>query len=147
MAPDLVVHMADYAYTIDWYIPATGNGGGGESPIVDRLTGRYAVNCGSHRPTGILMLQGPDIRRGLKLGPNRIYDVAPTLLYMLGEPVPADLDGRILTEAIMAERIASQPSQRSEPGHTSDRQMPADDIYSDADAEAVSERLRSLGYL
>jgi predicted AlkP superfamily phosphohydrolase/phosphomutase len=147
MAPDLIVHLADYAYTIDWYMPMDGNGTGQSSPIVTELTGRFAVNCGSHRPTGIVMLQGPDVEGGVKLGPNQIYDVAPTLLYLLGQSVPADMDGRILTEAITPERLARQPAERSERGPASSRRIPAEEVYSDADTEAVSERLRSLGYL
>jgi predicted AlkP superfamily phosphohydrolase/phosphomutase len=147
MAPDLIVHLADYAYTIDWYMPMDGNGTGQSSPIVTELTGRFAVNCGSHRPTGIVMLQGPDVEGGVKLEPNQIYDVAPTLLYLLGQSVPADMDGRILTEAITPERLARQPAERSERGPASSRRIPAEEVYSDADTEAVSERLRSLGYL
>lgn len=146
-APDLIVHLADYAYTIDWYIPMDGNETGQSSPIVTELTGRFAVNCGSHRPTGIVMLQGPDVEGGVKLGPNQIYDVAPTLLYLLGQSVPADMDGRILTEAITPERLARQPAEHSERGPASSRRIPAEEVYSDADTEAVSERLRSLGYL
>jgi predicted AlkP superfamily phosphohydrolase/phosphomutase len=147
MAPDLILHLADYAYTIDWTIPVLGNHGCGELPVVDALTGRYAVNCGSHRPTGILMLRGPDIHSGVDLGSNRIYDVAPTILYLLGQPVPNDMDGRILTQAITPERLARQPLERSKGEPASARGMASEDAYSEADSKAVSERLRSLGYL
>jgi hypothetical protein len=105
------------------------------------------VNCGSHRPTGILMLRGPDIHSGVDLGSNRIYDVAPTILYLLGQPVPNDMDGRILTQAIIPERLARQPLERSKREPASARGMASEDGYSEADSEAVSERLRSLGYL
>ena len=30
----------------------------------------------------------------------RIEDVAPTVLYLLGEPIPVELEGRLLVEAI-----------------------------------------------
>lgn len=147
-APDLIVHLADYAYTIDWYLPVADSSAARSSSVVDKLTGRYAVNCGSHRPTGILMLRGPDIRRAVTLQSNQIYDLAPTLLYLMGQSVPADMDGRVLTEAITPERLARQPLERTEQGHVADGGAFAEaEVYSDADTELVSERLRSLGYL
>jgi hypothetical protein len=63
---------------------------------------------GTHRPQGILMAKGPGIRQGLSLPAVSITDVAPTLLYMLGLPVPSDLEGRvaeqIFTSALLQER-------------------------------------------
>jgi predicted AlkP superfamily phosphohydrolase/phosphomutase len=146
-APDLIVHLADYAYTIDWYMPVAGKGAGSEPSVVDALTGAYAVNCGSHRLSGILMLYGPDIRGGAQLEPNRIYDVVPTVLYLLGEPVPADMDGRVLTAAITADMLDRRPVERRDPTSTPVETRSPGQVYSDEESEAIADRLRNLGYL
>ena len=57
---------------------------------------------GNHARDGILVLHGPDVRRGTTLPLAAIEDVAPTVLYLLGLPVDADMDGRVLTDALRA---------------------------------------------
>jgi arylsulfatase A-like enzyme len=38
-----------------------------------------------------------------------IYDIAPTVLYLLGIPVPDDMDGRVLREAIDEGYVSQNP--------------------------------------
>jgi predicted AlkP superfamily phosphohydrolase/phosphomutase len=146
-APDLIVHLADYSYTFDWYIPVAPNGARSDLPVVDVLSGRYAVNCGYHRPRGILILYGAGIRKGLHLGPAQIYDVIPTALYLMRLSIPADLDGRVLTEAIEADLLDHQPIAWSDPTSVSSGTPSPEHVYSDEESEAVADRLRTLGYL
>ena len=71
--------------------------------------------------------------------------LAPTLLSVMGVPVPGDMDGRVLTEAFeeaLAPASVSGPAALSGKGEGS-----TGDGYSDSEAREVSERLRSLGYL
>jgi hypothetical protein len=42
--------------------------------------------------------------RGAELGEPTIYDVAPTLLHILGIPAGRDMPGRVLTEALVSAR-------------------------------------------
>jgi predicted AlkP superfamily phosphohydrolase/phosphomutase len=146
-APDLIVQIADYAYTIDWFMPVAHNGAGTDLPIIDTLTGRFAVNCGYHRPNGVLMLEGADIRKGLQLDVAHLYDVVPTALYLMGLPVPADMDGRVLTEAINADLLDRQPVEDGDRTSTVTRAAFSEEHFSEAEAEAVANRLRDLGYL
>ena len=44
------------------------------------------------------MVRGPEIRKGQRLGPSGIADVAPTLLHLLGIPIPQDMDGKVLQD-------------------------------------------------
>jgi predicted AlkP superfamily phosphohydrolase/phosphomutase len=60
--------------------------------------------CGAHRPTGFLLAAGPGITPGSRSGRVEIVDLAPTILHLLGLPVPAGLDGRILHELLAAEQ-------------------------------------------
>lgn len=147
LAPDLIVQLADYSYTFDWYIPVSRDGARSDLPVVDALSGKYAVDCGYHRPDGILMLWGTGIREGVRLGSSQIYDVMPTALYLLGLPIPPDMDGRVLTEAIVADLLARWPVERGEPTLPVAPVVPSGQPYSEEEAEAVAERLRNLGYL
>jgi len=38
-----------------------------------------------------------------------LADITPTILYLLGETVPAYMDGRVLTEAIAPSYLSRQP--------------------------------------
>ena len=54
---------------------------------------------GTHRSSGIFLLTGPGIRPGVRLKDIRIYDIAPSILHLMGQPVPEDLDGKVLADA------------------------------------------------
>jgi predicted AlkP superfamily phosphohydrolase/phosphomutase len=49
---------------------------------------------GGHRPQGIFIACGPHIKRGATVANACIYDIAPTILYLQGHPIPEDMDGR-----------------------------------------------------
>jgi predicted AlkP superfamily phosphohydrolase/phosphomutase len=147
LAPDLIVHPADYSYTFDWRAPVNGSRAPGRRPIIDALTGDYAVNCGYHRPNGILMLYGADIRQGMHLNPAQIYDVIPTALYLMGLPIPVDMDGRVVTGAIEADVLDRRPIEQAAPTSPVPGVAAAEQLYTEAEAEAVASRLRDLGYL
>jgi predicted AlkP superfamily phosphohydrolase/phosphomutase len=99
---------------------------------------------GSHRHEGIVVLSGPAVAQGAPVGGN-LVDVAPTLLYLMGEPVPADLEGRILLEALRPELLDERP-----PAY--DDEAPAEfeperAALEEEGAAEVERRLRGLGYL
>lgn len=58
------------------------------------------AKSGRHHPKGILLAQGPDIRRGVNVGRCDNLDLAPTMLHLLGQPVPEVMNGRILEEGL-----------------------------------------------
>ena len=99
---------------------------------------------GCHRRDGIVTLKGPSIRAGVRLAPHDIVDLAPTILYLLGYPVPAEMDGKVLAEALPAGYLEEHPIQFTEAAWT----MTEDDSgFSPSEAAAVAERLKQLGYL
>lgn len=53
---------------------------------------------GSHRLYGIFIAYGQDIKRGITIENARIIDLAPTILHIMGVPIPKDMDGRVLKE-------------------------------------------------
>lgn len=110
----------------------------------------------THRSEGVAFAWGPDIAAGASLAGADVTDLAPTLLHTIGEPVPADTDGRVWTEAF---EPGSGPATRPVERGSGDIDRPtadADTAAADAadteedreeDTEAVEERLRGLGYL
>jgi hypothetical protein len=62
-----------------------------------------------HGPPGVLLLKGGPVRAGQVLSPADVYDLFPTLLYLLGLPVPEDGAGRVLTDGLEADFVASHP--------------------------------------
>ncbi len=65
-------------------------------------------NSGTHRSNGICIFQGPSIIKRARIQEADIYDLAPTILHILGLPVPKDMDGKILNELFKAN---TQPVQ------------------------------------
>ena len=54
---------------------------------------------GMHDPRGLLAFWGKGIRAGVEIPSTTNLDIAPTLLTLLGLPVPAAMTGRVLSEA------------------------------------------------
>jgi hypothetical protein len=99
---------------------------------------------GRHHPQGIFLAAGPGIRQGAVLDGARLVDVAPTILYALGLPVPEDMDGRVLTEVFTPQYLAGNPVRQGLPSLA----PPAVEVHTDEPTEAIiAERLRALGYL
>jgi len=100
---------------------------------------------GSHVPEGILIATGPAIRGGVVEG-ARIEDLAPTVLHLLGLPMPSDMDGHVLHEILADGWLDSHPlvydgSARRESIEESQY------AYSEAEVEQIREQLSGLGYL
>lgn len=105
------------------------------------ITHQIRGDSGCHRREGIFIAQGLDIRPGVALPEADILDLAPTILHLLGEPVPRVMDGRVLNEIFRSER----PITYADEGDKTEAQ--AEVAFSDEEADQVEERLRSLGYL
>jgi hypothetical protein len=60
------------------------------------------VKSGFHHPQGVLLVYGPGIRRGGHIPACNNLDLAPTLLTLLGLPVPTEMTGRVLLEECAA---------------------------------------------
>jgi Type I phosphodiesterase / nucleotide pyrophosphatase len=57
---------------------------------------------GYHDPVGLILIRGDGVRRGAQLGECTNLDLAPTMLHLLGLPIPAHMKGRVLEEALEA---------------------------------------------
>lgn len=59
----------------------------------------YGLPAGALPPDGILTVLGPGVKPGVRIEAS-VYDIAPTILYLKGLPVGADMDGKPLIEAL-----------------------------------------------
>jgi predicted AlkP superfamily phosphohydrolase/phosphomutase len=139
--PDLLIEFAEYAWLGKGNLKKRG-----ESiwDAIEIEPGSEHVYVGSHRHEGLFALAGPSAVRGER-GYASIEDVAPTILYLLGEAVPSDLEGRILTEAIDPSILDGRPPEYDDSGEVELARTEAS--YSAGEADEVEERLRGLGYL
>ena len=107
--------------------------------------------AGFHRPKGIFAAIGPDVMASSDpLSGLNIEDVAPTVLYLMGLPIPSDMDGRVLTEIISPAVLEAQPIKAGEPvgrWPSEDAAVFSDEAVSEEDEEQIRDRLRGLGYV
>ena len=56
-------------------------------------------HTGTHsEDNGVFIINGPQIKEGLKIDEISPYDITPTILKLYEEEIPADIDGRVLEE-------------------------------------------------
>jgi tetratricopeptide (TPR) repeat protein/predicted AlkP superfamily phosphohydrolase/phosphomutase len=100
-----------------------------------------------HRKYGILVLNGTPIQPGKRLERASVLDVAPTVLTLIGLPVPTDLEGRVLVEALRPDYHKNHPVRYRGPVNIpSEETGPPVPVVSEVDA-TIREQLLSLGYL
>jgi predicted AlkP superfamily phosphohydrolase/phosphomutase len=129
-SPDLHIVLDDYQ-AIAFPLFATDN---------HIVTQQIRGDSGCHRRNGVLIAWGAGIQPGGVVGEAHIMDLAPTILHLMGLPVPDDMDGRVLNEALSLSRPVTY-KHVAEAGAEDEVGLSADET-----AE-VEERLRSLGYL
>ncbi len=103
-----------------------------------------------HREQGILVAAGPAIRRDEIIHGATLLDLAPTVLTLLGVPVPDDMDGRALTKLLVGpppETLARVESYEApHPLDGTHRHLPADESDPWA-ARQVMQQFAALGYI
>jgi len=104
------------------------------------------ATTGDHSMNGILIMKGKNVNRSMEIKRAEIIDLAPTILYLMGQAIPADMDGRVLEEAIDPSFLRAHPIQHTEPlpqGPSEEGGEP----YSEEEKKEIEERLRGLGYI
>ena len=100
---------------------------------------------GQHERHAVLIAAGPAFRRTGRFEGATVYDVAPTVLAVMGLPVPEDMDGRVLVEILQDSHLERFPVTyvpSYEPTLARDREA----VGSTMD-ESIREQLKSLGYI
>jgi predicted AlkP superfamily phosphohydrolase/phosphomutase len=136
-APDLVIEWADYGY---W--------GRGRYDIRNTLVLEEHTTLdftelpltGTHRPEGMFIISGRDVTRAKTLQQAHIADVAPTILSILGVPVPKYVDGRVIEAAPVQEQVGIDDAAEAS-------SVVSAFAYTQEESEEISRRLENLGYL
>lgn len=103
--PDLVMIEAP-----DCYIGT----GDPSNPALPAVSDLHSTSYSAyHRPNGIFILKGPNVRTGELQGAS-LLDVAPTLLHLMHQPVPGDMDGRVLSAVFRPAWLKKNPPRYSE---------------------------------
>jgi predicted AlkP superfamily phosphohydrolase/phosphomutase len=135
-AADIIFSVQDYLFQSSVKFDVEGDGILGKSEYDD---------SGTHRIDGILVMAGSGIKQGERIQGAQVADITPTLLALADVPVPNDLDGRILEEALSDEqKNRIQRIKPTEVGKVVNDQ--AMDLDTDEKSQ-LEERLRNLGYL
>ncbi len=97
---------------------------------------------GEHELDGLFMAYGgPVVSTKTRAS---VYDIVPTALYLMGEAIPEDVDGRVLTEMI-DDQFVQQHRARFEKASTG--APTRNGTLTDEEDVELRERLRGLGYL
>ena len=82
--------------------------GGPEHRYDDLVYISTQTKSGCHDPKGMLVFWGAGVKPGAAVGECNNLDLAPTMLALLGQPIPQAMKGRVLSEAfdggLLAER-------------------------------------------
>ncbi len=133
-APDILVLTQDTSYV---FSPALDDGVLFERPEDPRAP---------HRMEGIFIMQGPGIKAGQVLSGLNITDIAPTVLYLLGRPIPDAMDGRVISEAMHEEFFRIHPPKYYKEEGTGPLKG-TDQEFSEEEKKKIEEGLRALGYM
>ncbi|MGC8640871.1 MAG: alkaline phosphatase family protein [Isosphaeraceae bacterium] len=155
LAPDLTVVLNDWRYrTIGLHDFTT-------HKVISPAFGP----TGDHRMEGVLIASGPAFRPGASPVKATLLDIAPTVLHLLDVPVPADMDGRVLSELLdpRVSPLSMAPAPVGSGGFfyhpTGCRAQALGDgdvadlsgvplvSYSEEEDAAIQQRLADLGYL
>jgi predicted AlkP superfamily phosphohydrolase/phosphomutase len=111
------------------------------------LTPARKTYTGSHNfaRNGIFMACGPDISQAKEISPLNLYDIVPTILFMLDVEIPKGLDGKVAKEIfdIKSEYYKKRLIFSEE---SIERTAMIRDL-SKAEEEQVKKKLKYLGYL
>ncbi len=99
-----------------------------------------------HRPLGIFVMKGENIKKDERIYGATLLDIAPTILTLFGLPVGKDVDGHVLAQCF-EEKIKPEMIDSWENVEGKDGMLP-DEVQEDPFAEqAVMEQMIALGYI
>jgi predicted AlkP superfamily phosphohydrolase/phosphomutase len=144
-APDLIPSWWEDGFLLEQSVP-----GGRAELDAERSTEPIKGGvefAGNHRLDGIFVAAGGPIRRGHVFTGAEIIDVAPTVLYLMGVPIPGDMDGRPLLEAIDRDFVAQNRPRYEDDLPTPDPEADVEKPYTEEESELIAQRLQALGYM
>ena len=130
--PDIYIEWVNDQYTDIWGI---GYSRGIISEPVREMSG-------GHTMRGMFLARGKDIKPGYVVEGAGLVDVAPTILHMLGLPVPRTMDGRVLIDIF--EDDANRVVQYQDAAIPAEQRLHE---FSEEEQRTIEQRLQDLGYI
>ncbi|MBU4288001.1 MAG: alkaline phosphatase family protein [Proteobacteria bacterium] len=115
-----------------------------EQMFTDVPASDFDFQSGDHDENGIFIAFGNNIKKNVELLPAQIQDVAPTILYTMGLPIPDDMDGQVLLDIFEQKFLDKNPVKRvngKKPIKSSMFKL------SEEDEDEMKEQLKGLGYI
>jgi predicted AlkP superfamily phosphohydrolase/phosphomutase len=109
----------------------------------NRLFDGAILGSGTHSRRGMFIIWGKAVASLPAIEGVRIHDIAPTVLYLAGVPVPGDMDGRVLTETLRNTWLKDRPVTYADLDTGESGEGSA---YSKEDEEDIKKQLKGLGY-
>ncbi len=103
------------------------------------------ILSGEHRPYGILLMKGEMFQKGCRIANGSVLDIAPTILYLAGHPIPQSMDGKVLLDAFQNSFRVKNPVEYTDVIKGIKREEKFS--FSDEESLKVEERLRAMGYI
>jgi tetratricopeptide (TPR) repeat protein len=120
------------------------SGGGRPKQVKPFIEGKPGL---WHDLTGIFVLGGPLAGHG-EIPMVTLFDIAPTILHLLGLAVPEDMPGKVLEAALAREFVAAHPVTRVPSYEGLEGPASAASAETDeATEQQIKEQLRALGYI
>ena len=142
--PDLVAIRADEHYHI---VSPRSFGEKALNALRPVLTDADPTYTGTHTDTGILIASGPQIGQYELADSPGLVDIAPTILHLLGLPVPSYMDGNVIPALFDAQWLEGHPVLQRDEVPAAAQSDEFDEGYNEEEEAQVEKRLRDLGYL
>ncbi len=125
-----------------WLIVASDHG---SEPAGSAGDPNRAARPGEHgiRAKGVLFLRGPGVRKGATLAQASVYDLMPTMAWLLDLPISSQLPGKPLTAAFEEAFVGSKPMRTVD----SYGIRPKEPLLPSPEDEEMLKSLRNLGYI
>jgi predicted AlkP superfamily phosphohydrolase/phosphomutase len=111
------------------------------------LVERPAVPMGMHHMDGVVFLHGKHIRPGQEIFGAEIVDITPTVLHLMGLPIPEDMDGHVLSDALNPVWLDANPVQTQAASPEEGISAPCDEEMSEEEKQRIESELEALGYI
>ncbi len=101
----------------------------------------------NHKLNGFYFIKDARVQAGHHADEAQIIDLAPTLLYLMGLPVPSNMDGVVMVDCFEQDWLESHPPQTmavhdDDPNVTEEAMNPTEE-----DEASMMQMLKALGYV
>jgi len=109
----------------------------------------HEETTGGHwaRSPGVFIASGPGIRRGHITTSADVFDITPTVLYLMDYPVADDLEGDIILDILDEDWLDSHPVKKVPAYSYLSNRLPPNVPFTSELNKYIKKRLKALGYL